>query len=239
MKLTKAITAIITLALTFPVFAKEVSIGYMPSHLTIPVRGAINPSSARAVVAKMTKVPVNKDYFLLINSPGGYVEAAFSIIRTMKTLKNLRNSKATCVITGAAASAAAFIASYCNKLYIDKYSGYMMFHQVSYGVGGNESTMKTLLEFSFKQTQILEREIAENLGISYRKYKKLTRADYWVTSAEAVNLGYADGFAVDYMISLSQRPENKEKKKNPLEELLKEINNRTKETPTNPLKKIK
>lgn len=87
---------------------------------------------------------------LFINSPGGNLDTALSII------EGINHTKATvsAILLGSCHSAASMIMLYCHNVFVTN-SSYMMIHTASYGSSGNTSNVKAHTDFTFKQVDKL------------------------------------------------------------------------------------
>ena len=128
---------------------------------------------------------------MIINSPGGEVSSAFSIIDTMK------GSKIPIYTYGlgeiASCGLMTFIAGERGKRYITRNTA-ILSHQYSWGTWGKEhELMARVKEFTNTQTRIVE-HYKRCTGMEEKDIKKylLPPEDVWLTAKEAVKYGIAD-----------------------------------------------
>jgi ATP-dependent Clp protease protease subunit len=128
---------------------------------------------------------------MVINSPGGEVASAFSIIDTMK------GSKIPIYTYGlgeiASCGLMTFIAGEKGKRYITRNTA-ILSHQYSWGTWGKEhELMARVKEFTNTQTRIIE-HYKRCTGMDEKGIKKylLPPEDVWLTAKEAVKYGIAD-----------------------------------------------
>lgn len=151
-----------------------------------------NMSVLSESLKSMTKTPSSNPVFLVIDSPGGSVDAGMNFINTMRAAKEARNVKVTCVITSRAYSMAAIIAAACHKTYILPTAD-MMFHNVTYGVRGTPALIKSRTTHMESYIKELEALIASQLGMPLSTYEALTRDELWLTARQAAAKGFVDG----------------------------------------------
>ena len=129
------------------------------------------------------KIPI----YLHINSFGGSIFAAFTVIDTIKLCKVPIYS----IIEGSSASAATLISVVCCKKYITK-SSYMLIHQLSSGCWGKFSE----IEDEFKNLKELMKDIKkiyqENTKIPKKELDNLLNHDLWLNSKKCIDYGLAD-----------------------------------------------
>lgn len=194
----KFIAAALTVMLSFPVYAEKLSkspnavrtIEYLDisDDRTIVLKGPIDDKLSYDVSAKLfaNDEESHEPILLIIDSPGGSVEAGMGIINQMKDLK----SPLVCAVSGQAFSMAAIIASYCPKLYVRDLA-MLMFHQASFGAQGSAGLMQGRVGGILKFLKTVELEVAANLGISYEEYHHRIDNEWWITGHEAVAMGFA------------------------------------------------
>jgi ATP-dependent protease ClpP protease subunit len=126
---------------------------------------------------------------LRINSPGGHVFEAVSILNMLRAHK----ASVTAVVDGLAASAGSVIAVGCDETVMSP-GTQMMIHSPSTIVWGNAADMR-------KEADVLD-GIEESIISIYRDkagesaWGELLSAETWYTAAQAVEAGLADRVAV-------------------------------------------
>lgn len=130
-----------------------------------------------------------KDISIYINSPGGSVYAGLGIYDTMQYI----SSDVKTICTGMAASMAAvlLVAGEKGKRFALNHSR-VMIHQPMGGAQGQASD----IEITAREIQKLKKElytiISNHSGVPFKKVKKDSDRDYWMTSAEAKQYGMID-----------------------------------------------
>ena len=126
--------------------------------------------------------------FLHINSLGGDLLSAFSVVDTIK------NSRVPIVsiIEGNAASAATIISMVCHKRYITSHS-FMLIHQLSSACAGTFQEIKDDFENDTKFMDLLYTLYQEHTSMTNKKIKEVLKHDIWWGSAECIENGLADG----------------------------------------------
>ncbi|MFB0904057.1 MAG: ATP-dependent Clp protease proteolytic subunit [Nonlabens sp.] len=132
----------------------------------------------------------NEEITFVINSPGGYVTAGFSIYDTMKEIK----SPVSTVCSGLAASMGSILLSGGTKgrRMIQKH-GRVMIHQPSGGARGTSADIEITANEILKTKELSAQMLADNCGQTFDKVMKDFNRDYWLGAEEAVEYGIVDG----------------------------------------------
>jgi ATP-dependent protease ClpP protease subunit len=133
-------------------------------------------------------LPKGEPIYLVLNTPGGDVEAGNQLIDTANGL-----SRPVHTITIFAASMGFNTVQALGNRYILP-SGTLMAHRVRVGgIGGQvPGEFLTAVTRVIRQTQRMEMRNASRMGISFADYTKLINAEYWVDGEDAVRQGVAD-----------------------------------------------
>jgi ATP-dependent Clp protease protease subunit len=171
---------------------------------TVFLWGQVDDNSARHVVERLMfldTVDPGKEIRLIINSPGGYVTAGFSIYDTMLSLQ----SPVSTICSGLAASKAAILLSAGAKgrRFVQK-NARVMIHQPSGGAGGHFADIEIQVNELVKAKQLSARILAENCNQPLEKILKDFDRDHFMDAQESVAYGIADG-VVD-TLTLPGRP---------------------------------
>jgi len=156
------------------------------------IKGEFNQHMADAVVAQMLFLESSdpdKDINLYINSPGGEINAMFSIFDTMNYIK-----PDICTLAyGQACSAASFIlcAGTKGKRYILKNSSCML-HELSGGSRGKFHDMEIAFNHSKHLYTKMAEYYAEFTGRPLEELKELMKRDWYLTAEEAIEYGIVD-----------------------------------------------
>lgn len=135
--------------------------------------------------------------YLHINSYGGCLFSAFSVIDTIK------NSRVPIVsiVEGNAASAATMISMVCKKRYITQNS-FMLIHQLSSASSGNFEALKDDFLNDTKLMELIYKLYRENTTMSEKEIKNVLKRDIWWTSEECIKAGLVDGLWDSNMTSM-------------------------------------
>jgi ATP-dependent Clp protease protease subunit len=201
--LKKSLILIATLLLTTSIFASDITkvnlkndnkVNYttliVKSERAVVLNGVVRSKNTGAIIdmLKAFNEESSDNIYLIINSPGGSVIDGYELVNTIKSLK----AKVYCAIESEAFSMAAIISQYCYKTYIHKYAA-MMFHEASYSVEGKTSEINTMVAFTNKYLEALDMDLASQMKISYKDYKRIIMNEWWVTAIDAAKAGLVDG----------------------------------------------
>lgn len=140
-------------------------------------------------VDDLDEVPLEKrkPINIIINSPGGSVYAAYTIIDKMKSSK-------TPIYTyniGYAFSAGCLISICGTKRFVSKH-GYFLIHQ---GAGHCSDEAGKVMDFMLHYKTVLKQmkeTVLENTNISEKEYDEKIREDLYLTADEALKMGLVD-----------------------------------------------
>ena len=146
---------------------------------------------------------------IYINSPGGSVHAGLGIADVVSSMV----SPIRTVVMGMAASMGCYMQSTMGTqgLRLAGQRAQIMAHQVSSGTQGTLADQKISLAHSERLDELLGREIADAVGISYEQYKIDTIRDMWLTADEALN--YGDKGFIDGIITGERNEDGQHKVK--------------------------
>ncbi len=156
------------------------------------IRGEFDSTLADAVTAQLLFLESQdskKDIYMYINSPGGRVDAMFSIFDTMNYIK-----PDVCTLAyGTAASAGSFIlaAGTKGKRFVLKNAD-VMIHELSGGAGGKFHDMEVDFDHAKMQYEKMTKYYAKFTGKTLRKIKEDMKRDFYMTAEEAVKYGLVD-----------------------------------------------
>lgn len=115
-----------------------------------------------------------------INSPGGSVDAGLILVDTIKAIK----APIHCIVESAAYSMAAIFLTYCDKRYALPHAT-IMFHEASYGIMGEDPSIRSRHDFLTRYLDRMHVEIAANLKMDLKKYRDRIRDAWWLMADEA------------------------------------------------------
>jgi ATP-dependent protease ClpP protease subunit len=126
--------------------------------------------------------------FLHINSLGGDLLSAFSVVDTIK------NSRVPVVsiIEGNAASAATIISMVCHKRYITAHS-FMLIHQLSSSCSGKFQELQDDFQNDTTFMDVLYKLYREHTSMNDKKIKAVLLRDIWWSADECIENGLVDG----------------------------------------------
>jgi ATP-dependent protease ClpP protease subunit len=146
--------------------------------------------SAADVLAVVDALPDSVEQIILrINSPGGEIFEATSILNSFRAHK----ATVTAVVDGLAASAASFIAAGCDETVMSPGSQMMIHSPLTFTYGQAKDLRKTADILDNLERSIID-IYQEKAG--EKDWKSLLDAETWMTPAEAVALGLADRVGV-------------------------------------------
>lgn len=133
--------------------------------------GMVDEKTARHCVDRLLYLDSlnNEEITFVINSPGGYVTAGFSIYDTMKEIK----SPISTVCSGLAASMGSILLSGGKKgrRLIQKH-GRVMIHQPSGGARGTSTDIEITANEILKTKELSAQLLADNCGQTFEKVMK-------------------------------------------------------------------
>ena len=135
--------------------------------------------------------------YLHINSYGGCLFSAFSVIDTIK------NSRVPIIsiVEGNAASAATMISMVCSKRYITKNS-FMLIHQLSSASSGKYEALKDEFMNDTKLMELIYKLYRNHTTMTNKEIKSVLTRDIWWDSDECINAGLVDGIWDSNMTSM-------------------------------------
>lgn len=158
----------------------------------------INPDLAIAIdsiirfwnkVDEENNIPVEErqPIKLYINSPGGYLTSAFSIIDTIK----LSKTPVYTIAMGDVYSGGFFIFLVGDKKYSYPHASFL-YHEGSIENGGDANKFRNFAKFYEVLLEQLRQIVLKNSSITEEEYEKHIKDDWWLTAEEAVKYGIVD-----------------------------------------------
>lgn len=126
--------------------------------------------------------------YLVLDSPGGSIDAGLSFIEYAKTIPNLET-----ITLFSASMAAGIVEALPGKRHIIE-TGVLMFHRARGGVDGQfeDGELESRLQFYKKVVRLMEVNNASRMSLSLDSYKAKVKDELWILGSEAVNLKAAD-----------------------------------------------
>lgn len=138
----------------------------------------------QAISSKMKK---NGTIYLVMDSPGGDVDAGLSLITFAKALPH----KIKTITINSLSMAFYTVQSLGERLVLP--NSVMMAHRAAFGLPtGQPGRMLVKYNFIMSQLNSLDHLSASRMGLAFNKYLDLIRDEYWVYGANAVKDGAAD-----------------------------------------------
>lgn len=147
--------------------------------------------AAEDFVKAMAEASVVADTIhIRVNSPGGDVFAA----RAMEAAIRGCPKKTVAHVDGYAASAASYLALSCDEVEIAQ-GGFFMIHKAWCFTMGNSEDLLATASLLEKIDASLADTYASETGLEKKKCEEMMAAETWISSQEAVDLGFADRIA--------------------------------------------
>lgn len=163
------------------------------SSNTVTFRGVVTDSSTTDVLLSLTKLVVkrgNATYpiYLVLDSPGGAVDAGLSFIEVAKVIPNLRT-----ISLFAASMASAIVEAIPGSRLITG-NGVIMFHRAAGQFAGQFEVgeLETRVEEAKVTVRGMEQSNASRMGMSLMDYKAKVVNEWWIHSEEAIRKNAAD-----------------------------------------------
>jgi len=156
----------------------------------------IDDSVASLVIAQLLFLEAensDKDIFLYINSPGGYVSAGLGIYDTMNYIKP---SVATICMGQASSMAAILLAGGATGKRSALPNSRVMIHQPLGGAEGQASDIKIQADEILRQRKRLTSILAKNTKQTLKKIEKDTDRNFFMNADEAKKYGIIDTILV-------------------------------------------
>ena len=129
----------------------------------------------------------NDPIWILINSPGGSVDAGLILIDTFRASK----SPVYCLVESRAYSMAAITLLFCDRKYALDHATIML-HEASYGTMGEDPSNRSRIYFLTRHLDRMHVELAKRVGMSHEKYREKIRDAWWLMADEAEKAGIVD-----------------------------------------------
>jgi ATP-dependent Clp protease, protease subunit len=164
-------------------------------HRIVFLGSAVDDAVANVVVAQLLHLEQDdpdRDVQLLINSPGGVVDAGLAIYDTMQLI---RPAVATTCVGVAASIAAVLLAGGAKGKRSALPSARVMIHQASGGLQGTGADYEVQARELLRQNARLKDLLAADTGQPEERIARDFNRDFWMTAAEARDYGLVDGVA--------------------------------------------
>lgn len=143
-------------------------------------------ATPQALRDELKKINSNR-ITVVINSGGGDVWAGLAMYNALREL----DAEITVRVDGLAASIASVIAMAGDKIIMSPGS-MMMIHKASAWAGGDAEELKKVIEMLETVEESIVPIYADRTGLDREKIQEMMDAETWMSSEEAVKLGFAD-----------------------------------------------
>ena len=175
------------------VFCNSTEIITLNNHNHISLLGTIDKQLIDTTITTMNNIKTN-EFYLYINSPGGYVEDGERLISNMMYLQN--TGKTINCIAENAHSMAFNIFQNCDTRYITS-SSKVMQHQVQlYEVNGPLDNVYNYIKMIKTISDRLHLFCSKRIGMELNEYIRKINTDWWLTGEEIISNNVADKVAI-------------------------------------------
>jgi len=153
---------------------------------------AIDEWVAQLIIAQLLYLEAedpDKDIYIYINSPGGYVTAGLAIYDTMQYI----NANISTICLGQAASLGALLlcAGTKGKRYALPYAR-ILIHQPLGGASGQATDIEIQAKEILKTREMINEILVRHTGQTLQKVQEDTERDYYMSAQEAKEYGIVD-----------------------------------------------
>lgn len=155
---------------------------------SVVLRGEVDAMSVAKVQAELfKKAEAGNDLYLVLDTPGGSVDAGNSLIDSVKGMK----VKVHTVTLFAASMGFQIVQNFGDRLVTR--SGVLMSHRASGGVQGHmPGEINTRMSFYMDDLERLDLAAAKRMKMPLKAYQSLIRDEYWTQGRKAVKERAAD-----------------------------------------------
>lgn len=156
--------------------------------LALPIDATSASYVQKDLMNKDLALPKGKPIYLVLNSPGGYVDAGMGIIEMAKGL-----DRPVHTISMFSASMSFIISQKLDTRYVLE-SSTLMSHRVrSSGMGGEiPGSLQSRVDSLFNMTTEIDTAVSSRAGMSLPAYRERIANEMWISGAEAVASKFAD-----------------------------------------------
>lgn len=147
----------------------------------------ITPVLAKDFVAQMAKLRADEPVTIAVNSPGGNVMAGDAIAAAI----DRHAGRTTARVDGIAASAASFIAMFCDRVVMAA-GAHIMVHCPYASMVGSADDLTAAAEVLRAIEVRYVATYATRTGLSEAEIRRMLVAETWLAAGRAVELGFAD-----------------------------------------------
>lgn len=165
----------------------------LTTYNTLTFRGEVNDLSVLDAQLKLTELVVRRGVkaypiYLVLDSPGGSLDAGMTLIEFTKTVPNLKT------ISIFAASMASAIAEALPGERLALSSGTMMFHRAAGGFRGHFEVGEVESQLMFAKTIVIQMEVTNSsrMKMNLDVYKEIVHNELWLFGQNNINYRAAD-----------------------------------------------
>lgn len=183
---------ILMLVTMFSVAVHARNIELTPEN-TVSIRTEIDYNSVSEAQLELMKIVAKRGsasypIYLVLDSPGGSIDAGLNFIETAKTVPNLHT-----VTLFAASMASAIVEALPGKRYVLE-TGILMFHRAAGGVQGQfeDGEVESRLTFYKELVRGMEQTNADRMKMTLANYKAAVKDELWILGKNSIKKGAAD-----------------------------------------------
>lgn len=188
----KAISIIVAALLAVSLSAQARTIE-LSSKNSVTFRGEVDDNSAAEVQIQLINLVAKRGtdaypIYLVLDSPGGSIDAGLNFIEFTKTIPNLET-----VTLFAASMASAIVEQLPGKRLITE-NGILMFHRAKGGLQGQfeDGELESRLALYKTMVRCMEQKAATRMNMSLATYKSAVKDELWILGSESVSKKAAD-----------------------------------------------
>lgn len=148
-----------------------------PSNFTI-LLDEVNALSVNTVMQGITNSDPSKPFYLIINSPGGYVLEGRPLVSYLTST----NRNIVCIAQTAISMAYVTLQA-CPVRLVTNHS-ILMTHQIAGGSKGTLNDMKAALTFTQKLADLYDRLMAGRMQLTLEEYRAHINPEWWFVGAQ-------------------------------------------------------
>lgn len=141
--------------------------------------GVVDTKNVNKTINALLQRDKSKEFFIVLNSPGGYVHEGLRLTRLLDSSKNV-----TCVAIEAA-SMAFVIFQACEKRVVLKDS-VLMQHRIAGGARGTPDEIQQALNVMIALEDMMNKRDSARLGMSLEEFRKRVANDWWLFGSDEI-----------------------------------------------------
>lgn len=193
MKIMFRIMCILMLVATTAMAAPKLPSVFLGVDNSVTLRGPIDDANIQSTMIKLAAQNIkrglnNYPIYLVLDSPGGGIDAGNTFIQYAKTVKNLHT-----ITIFSASMAAALVETLPGNRYITE-NGQLMFHRAKGGVSGQleDGEVETRLDMIKRLVRSMEVKNANRMKMTLPDYKLAVKDELWLQAEDSVSKNASD-----------------------------------------------